>query len=675
MRLRILVEHRAGDLGVLLEPLRTGDALAAVQHVGKTAVDVAVQDRLLVVAVLGQTLDLFPLDRQRTLVLVDAVAVEHADLDDRALHARRHPQRGVTHVRGFLAEDGAEQLLFRRHRALALRRDLADQDVAGAHFRADIDDAGFVEVLQRLFRHVRNVARDFLRPQLGVAGHHLELLDMDRGEDVLLHDPLGEQDRVFEVVAVPRHERDQHVAAERELAEIGRRTVGDDVTLLDDVADLHQRTLVDAGRLVGALELHQPVDVDARLGRIEILGGADDDACGVDLVDHARAARRDRSTRVTRDDALHAGTDERRLGAHQRHRLALHVRAHQRAVGVVVLQERDQRRGDRNQLLRRHVHVVDLVRRHRHDFAGMTADHEVLGEAALGIERHVGLRDAITPLLHGRQIDHLVGDPAVPDLAVRRLDEAILVDARKRRERVDQADVRTFRRLDRADAAVMRRMHVAHLEAGALAGQTARSERRQAALVGDLRQRVGLVHELRQLRRAEELAHRGRGRLGVDQVLRHHGVDVDARHALLDGALHAEQTDAVLVLHQLADRADAAVAEMVDVVDLALAVAQVDQGLDDREDVLLAQGALGVRRIELKTHVHLDAADRGEVVALGIEEQRLEHRLRGIQRRRLARTHHAVDVEQRVLTRHVLVGRQRVADVGADIDVVDVEQR
>ena len=43
--------------------------------------------------------------------------------------------------------------------------------------------------------------------------------------------------------------------------------------------------------------------------------------------------------------------------------------------------------------------------------------------------------------------------------------------------------------------------------------------------------------------------------------------------------------------------------------------------------------------------------------------------------RRLARTHHAIDVEQRVFTRHVLVGMQRVADVGADIDVVDVEQR
>ena len=124
----------------------------------------------------------------------------------------------------------------------------------------------------------------------------------------------------------------------------------------------------------------------------------------------------------------------------------------------------------------------------------------------------------------------------------------------------------------------MGRMHVAHFEAGALAGQTARPERREAALVGDLGERVGLVHELRELRGAEELAHRRRRRLGVDQVLRHDRVDIDRRHALLDRPLHAQQADAVLVLHQLADRAHAAVAEIVDVVDLALAVAQLDQG-------------------------------------------------------------------------------------------------
>ena len=80
---------------------------------------------------------------------------------------------------------------------------------------------------------VRDVAGDLLRPELGVARHHLELLDVDRGEDVVAHDALGEQDRVLEVVAVPRHERDEHVPPERQLAEIGRGTVGDDVARLD----------------------------------------------------------------------------------------------------------------------------------------------------------------------------------------------------------------------------------------------------------------------------------------------------------------------------------------------------------------------------------------------------------------------------------------------------------
>jgi hypothetical protein len=84
---------------------------------------------------------------------------------------------------------------------------------------------------------VRNVAGDFFRPKLGVAGHHLEFLDVDRGEHVVAHDALGDQDRVLEVVAVPRHERDEHVAAERQITEIGGRTVGDDVALVDHVTD------------------------------------------------------------------------------------------------------------------------------------------------------------------------------------------------------------------------------------------------------------------------------------------------------------------------------------------------------------------------------------------------------------------------------------------------------
>ena len=172
------------------------------------------------------------------------------------------------------------------------------------------------------------------------------------------------------------------------------------------------------------------------------------------------------------------------------------------------------------------------------------------------------------------------------------LDEAVLVDARVARERRDEADVRTFRRLDRADAAVVRRVNVADFESGALAGETARSEGRQTPLVRDLGERVRLVHELRELRRAEELLDRRDDRLGVDQVVRHRRVDVLVdRHLLLDGALHAHEADAELVLEQLADRAHAAVAEVVDVVDAADVLAQAQQVVDDDEEVFGASSS------------------------------------------------------------------------------------
>ena len=46
----------------------------------------------------------------------------------------------------------------------------------------------------------------------------------------------SETDRVLEVVAAPRHEGDEHVAPERQLALVGARPVGDDVALLDPLA-------------------------------------------------------------------------------------------------------------------------------------------------------------------------------------------------------------------------------------------------------------------------------------------------------------------------------------------------------------------------------------------------------------------------------------------------------
>ena len=75
-----------------------------------------------------------------------------------------------------------------------------------------------VEVRERVLRDVRDVARDLLGAELGVAGLDLELLDVDRREVVVLDEAFRDQDGVLVVVAAPRHEGDEDVAPEGELA-------------------------------------------------------------------------------------------------------------------------------------------------------------------------------------------------------------------------------------------------------------------------------------------------------------------------------------------------------------------------------------------------------------------------------------------------------------------------
>ena len=197
----------------------------------------------------------------------------------------------------------------------------------------------------------------------------------------------------------------------------------------------------------------------------------------------------------------------------------------------------------------------------------------------------------------------------------------------------------------------MARVHVTNLEARHARARDRRPERREAALVGEARERVGLVHELRQLRRPEELLDRRHHRPDVDERLRRDGLDVLGRHALAHDALHAAEADAQLVLDELADGAHPAVAEVVDVVGevAGVAVVQLHQVGDGREDVGLGEGEVaaatldvGVGDLEVEALQpeervllrqllrDLVPADLGLVVALGVEEQVLEQRGRRV---------------------------------------------
>ena len=283
-------------------------------------------------------------------------------------------------------------------------RDLADEDVAGADLGADVDDALLVEVLEGLLADVRDVAGDLLGPELGVARLDLVLLDVDAREQVVADEAVADDDRVLVVAALPAHERDEDVPAEGELALLGRRAVGDRLRRRRRAAPTSTigRWLMQVPWLLrtnfwSLYSSSSPASVSIRIRSAVTLvttppRRGDDDLAGV-----ARGA------------LLHAGADDRRLRLEERHGLALHVRAHQGAVGVVVLEERDERGRDGDDLLGADVHVLDLAGARLRERVAVARRDALGDEVALVVERRVGLGDDVLLLLVGREVLDLVG--------------------------------------------------------------------------------------------------------------------------------------------------------------------------------------------------------------------------------------------------------------------------
>ena len=443
----------------------------------------------------------FALDAFGALVLVEPLAREDLDIHHDPLHPRGNGQRGVLHIARLLPEDGAQQLFLWRELGLSFGRHLAHEDVPLPDFRADADDAALVKVAQGVFADVGNVSGDLFLAQLGLAGLDLELFDVDRGKDIVADEALADQDRVLEVVPAPRHEGHEHVPAQCEVATVDRRPVSQHLAALDGLPHRHHRLLRDAGALVGPLELDQVVGVETNLllftPRLFLAQfRLDDDPGGIHALHDARALGQDDVTRVTGHDRLHASSHQRRLGLDEGDGLPLHVGAHQGAVRVIVLEERDQGSRHANRLLGGHVHVLHLIGVHQNEIPAVARGHIVGDQPLIRTDFGIGLSDVIPIPVDGREVLDLVRHLSLPDFPVRGLDKAELVHPGVGGQGGDQADVGSFRRLDRADPAVVGGMDIADLKARALAGQPAGPQGREAPFVGDLGQRVRLVHEL-----------------------------------------------------------------------------------------------------------------------------------------------------------------------------------
>ena len=141
-----------------------------------------------------------------------------------------------------------------------------------------------------------------------------------------------------------------------------------------------------------------------------------------------------------------------------------------------------------------------------------------------------------------------------------------------------------FGSLDRADAPVVGRVDVPHLEACSLAGKASpgpSAESRRLCVTDE----SGFVWSMNWESWLEPKNSLITAETGFE-LIRSWGMSVSIswrRHPLLDRALHAYEPDPVLVLEQLAHDANPAVAEVIDVVDTLGrigAVLEIDQVLD-----------------------------------------------------------------------------------------------
>ena len=153
-------------------------------------------------------------------------------------------------------------------------------------------------------------------------------------------------------------------------------------------------------------------------------------------------------------------------------------------------------------------------------------------------------------------------------------------------------------------------MNVTNLEAGTFTGKTARPQRGNTTLVRDFRQRIGLIHELRQLARAEKLFNRSRNRLGINEVVRHEVFGFRLAQTLFYGTFHTHQAGTELVLGQFAHATYATIAKVVDIVDLTTAVTQLNQDLDGFKNVFIGERQrAGGLFVATQAAVDLHAAD------------------------------------------------------------------
>ncbi len=164
-------------------------------------------------------------------------------------------------------------------------------------------------------------------------------------------------------------------------------------------------------------------------------------------------------------------------------------------------------------------------------------------------------------------------------------------------------------------------MYVANLEPGALTCQTSRPKSRYTTLVGDLGQRIVLIHELRQLTGSKKLLDGRSDGFGIDHILRHQAFRIRHTKPLFNCAFNPYESHPESVFSHFSYRPDTPISEVINVVNGTEAVTDRYQSLEHVNDVINAQHRVAFRVSATQPAIELHSANRRKIIALCRKEQ------------------------------------------------------
>ena len=419
---------------------------------------------------------------------------------------------------------------------------------------------------------------------------------MDWSQNVFTNHAFIQYNSILVVVTLPRHVSYQQVLTQSQLTVSCRITFSQDITFLDALTFFTNRTQVNSHALVGLTEFRNTIFFQSRFKAYKLFVFCtviqNTNCSSIYEIDYTIALSSNLSTWIFTQLSFDTSTNNRSFGLQQRNGLSHHVWSHQRTVRVIMFQERNQRSGNRSNLLRRNVHQLNLIRSYNRIIGITTSFYFLTDESTVIVQRSITLSNDLVFFFFCRQVFDTFRrqiNYSILYLTIRSYDKAQIVDLCIDTQRRDQTDVRTFRCFDRTQTTIMSIVYVSHLKTCTVTWQTTRTQSWQTTLMCNFSQRVSLVHELWQSIGSEEWVDHRRDCLRIDQINRSKYFVVAYIHTLTDRTGHTCQTDSELIRQLFTYGTYTTVAQVVNIINICFRVNQLNQILDDFNNIMFGQ--------------------------------------------------------------------------------------